>query len=86
VSEHILDKPQSDSARRARAMRGRLGFDADDDDNDVGYYARVTVTLPTMTFGSDAEFRIFARCWRVGKRRGLESIPGPRAVICTRVV
>jgi hypothetical protein len=75
MSDHVLNKPQSDSARRARAMRGRLGFDANDDNNDVGYYARVTVTLGTMTFRTAAEFRAFARIWRLKRRRGLESIP-----------
>jgi hypothetical protein len=75
MSDPVLDKPQSDAARRARAYRGRLGFDADGDDNNAEYYRRAAVTLTTMTFRNEAEFRVFARCWRVGKRRGLESIP-----------
>jgi hypothetical protein len=85
MSDHVLDKPQSDAARRARAYRGRLGFDADGDDNNAEYYQRAIVTLGTMTFQNDAEFRLFARCWRINKRRGLESIPAlTRAVTCTR--
>jgi hypothetical protein len=75
VSDHVLDKPQSDAARRARAYRGRLGFDADGDDNNAEYYQRATVTLPKMEWPDEDCFRQFIRCWRVGKRRGLESIP-----------
>jgi hypothetical protein len=75
MSNHVLDKPQSDAARRARAYRGRLGFDADGDDNNAEYYQRATITLPKMAFGNDRDFRLFARCWRLKKRRGLESIP-----------
>jgi hypothetical protein len=54
-------------------MRGRLGFDADDDD--VEYYRRATVTLGKMEWPSEGAFRAFAQCWRLRKRPGLESIP-----------
>jgi hypothetical protein len=74
VSDHVLDKPQSDAARRARAYRGRLGFDADGDDNNAEYYQRATVTLGNMEFQNEGEFRLFARIWRLSKRRGLETI------------
>jgi hypothetical protein len=42
-----------------------------DDDDDGPAYCR-PITLPRLEWGSEAEFRLFARVWRIKKRPGLE--------------